>query len=208
MENSKQQYEVETRCHFAGRDEVYQSLPFFRKSIYGEAIWNSGIYGLSLFKSGELLRVGEVHVGSETRIFLRWKGQDTGTFANIRIEIGDEITKGVRDSLVLRQLGGRSGFLTVQQVIEELDRLGHHRFMGFEGHDWYGKYEPLDIEIKMMHCPVLKWPLLVEFEKTAGTMEEARRWEIELGSFTHQFDLEDRLIHDEPPTLLYSARFA
>lgn len=202
------QYEVEIRCHFADRHEAYQKLPFFHESLYSEAAWSSGIYGLSLFKSGQLLRVGEVHVSSETRIFLRWKSQDIGTFANIRTEIGDEITNGIRDSLVLRQLGGQSGFLTAQQVIEELERLGHHQFMGFEGHDWYGKYEPLDIEIKMMHCPVLKWPLLVEFEKVGETIEEARRCEAELEGFTRYFGLEDQLVHDEPPTLLYGVTFA
>lgn len=208
MENYMLQYEVEIRCHFAVLDEVYQSLTFFRESIYSEATWNTGIYGLLLFNSGELLRVGEVHIGDETKIFLRWKSQDAGTFANIRTEIGDEITNGIKDSLVLRQLGGQSGFLTAKQVIEELDRLGHYRFMGFKGHDWYGKYEPLDIEIKMMHCPILKWPLLVEFEKIAGTIEEAKIYETELESFTRQFGFEDRLIHDEPPTLLYSVMFA
>lgn len=207
MEISGPQYEVEIRCHFVDRREVYQRLPFFRESIYSEAAWTTEIYGLSLFKSGQLLRVGEAHVGGETRIFIRWKSRDIGAFANIRIEIGDEITNGISDSLVLRQLGGQSGFLTAQQVIEELERLGHHRFMGFEGHDWYGKYKPLDIEIKMMQCPVLEWPLLVEFEKVTQTTEEARRCEAELEGFTRYLGLENQLVHDEPPTLLYSVTF-
>ncbi len=207
MEISDLQYEVEIRCHFVDRHEVYQRLPFFRESIYREGAWSTGIYGLSLFKSGELLRVGEVHVGGETRIFLRWKSRDTGTFANIRIEIGDEITNGISDSLVLRRLGGQSGFLTARQVIEELKRLGHHRFMTFEGHDWYGKYEPLDVEIKMMNCPVLKWPLLVEFEKIARTEKEARQFEKELYELSHQLGLENCLLREEPPSQLYATVF-
>lgn len=207
MEISDPQYEVEIRCHFADQNEAYQRLPFFRESVYSEATWSSGIYGLSLFKSGELLRVGEVHISGETRIFLRWKSRDTGTFANIRIEIGDEITNGIRDSLVLRRLGGQSGFLTAQQVIEELERLGHHRFMGFEGHDWYGKYEPLDVEIKMMRCPVLEWPLMVEFEKIARTEEEARQFEKDLYELSRQLRLENCLMKEEPPTQLYATVF-
>lgn len=207
VEISDPQYEVEIRCHFVDRREVYQRLPFFRESIYREGAWSTGIYGLSLFKSGELLRVGEVHVGGETRIFLRWKSRDIGTFANIRIEIGDEITNGISDSLVLRRLGGQSGFLTARQVIEELKRLGHHRFMTFEGHDWYGKYEPLDVEIKMMNCPVLKWPLLVEFEKIARTEKEARQFEKELYELSHQLGLENCLLREEPPSQLYAKVF-
>ncbi len=201
------QLEVEVRSHFIDKDEVYQALPFFQKSLYGEAIWSSGIYGLSLFKAGQLLRIGEVRTNDKIRVILRWKSQDSGTVANIRTEIGDDITNGIRDSIVLRQLGGLTDFRTVHQVIAELDRIGHHRFMGFEGHDWYGKYEPMSIEVKMMYCPVLKWPWLVEFEKMANTIQEARRYEAELEEFARCFKLDRRLIHEEPPTMLYAATF-
>jgi hypothetical protein len=56
-----------------------------------------------------------------------------------------------------------------------------------------------------MVCPVLQWPLLLEVEKTAHNLTEAVELEQDLLDFTKQYGLTDRVVRDEPPTLLYRA---
>jgi hypothetical protein len=79
--------------------------------------------------------------------------------------------------------------------------------MSFRGYDRFGYYEPLGLHLKLLHCRTLKWPVLVEFEKTAHSQEEALLREQELGEFCDRFGLNGRLVREEPPTLLYEARF-
>ena len=50
-------------------------------------------------------------------------------------------------------------------------------------------------------------PLLVEFEKMANTIEDARECEAQLKSFVHNYGFGERLVHEEPLTLLYAATF-
>jgi hypothetical protein len=47
----------------------------------------------------------------------------------------------------------------------------------------------------------------VEIEKGAKTKEDALVRESELRDFCDRFSLHDRLVKEEPPTLLYAARF-
>jgi hypothetical protein len=88
-----------------------------------------------------------------------------------------------------------------------LGRLGHHKFMSFRGHDLFGNYERFDFSVKLMTCHLLRWPVLLEVEKVATTREEALIREAELREFCDRFDLHDRLVREEPPTLLYATRF-
>ena len=53
-----------------------------------------------------------------------------------------------------------------------------------------------------MRSPVLKYPLLLEIEKSAETLEEAFRQELELKNFITEYKLEDRIVKEEPPVLL------
>jgi hypothetical protein len=79
--------------------------------------------------------------------------------------------------------------------------------MSWRGADLLGDYKPLGVSMKLMTCRTLKWPVLVEIEKSAKTKEEALVSENELRAFCDRFGLNDRLVRDEPPTLLYEARF-
>ena len=146
-------------------------------------------------------------VDGKTKYYLGWKGCDTGTFANIREEIDEVITEGITDSEILKKLGSQNRTLSRKQISDELKLLGHHKFMSFRGYDLFGDYKPLDVSVKLLTCRSLKWPILVEIEKTAKTREDALIKEADLRDFCDRFSLHDRLVKEEPPTLLYAARF-
>jgi hypothetical protein len=50
-------------------------------------------------------------------------------------------------------------------------------------------------------------PCLVELEKTAATPEETLQRQAELIEIVRKFNLEKRLVREEPPTLLYNRLF-
>lgn len=201
-------FEVEIRCHFDSPEEAYKVLPFVRSCLRREISWVTRYYGLTLFKSGQLLRVSEVVYHGEVRHYLGWKGPDIGGFANIRQEVDEEITAGLVNSAIMRRLGAKGEIGTADAVGGELERLGHHQFMSFGGSDLTGYEEPLGLNVKLMTCPVLRWPLLVELEKTANTEEEATQCELELHELSTKFQLQSRLVREEPPSLLYAGLFA
>ena len=183
-------------------------MPFLVSCLRHEVTWSTTIYGLELFQSGQLLRAGETTIDSEIKYFLGWKGPDTGSFANIRQELDEEITSDGTSSAVLEHLGGNANVGTGKGVVEELGQLGHYEFMSLEGFNLSGYYEPQFISVKLMNCAMLKWPLLLELEKTAKSEEEAIRCEEELREVCRQFQFESRLVREEPPTLLYDALFS
>jgi adenylate cyclase class IV len=203
----KPQYEVEIRCHFDNPDEAYRTIPFLRGCLKHEMVWSSGIYGEEFFKAGKLLRMSKTIVDGLTEYYMGWKGADTGTFANIREEIDEVITGGVRDSRILEKLGSQNRTLPRNKISAELKKLGYQRFMSFRGRDLFGDYQPLGVSLKLLNCHTLKWPVLVEIEKSAKTQEESLIRENELRNFCDRFGLHDRLVREEPPTLLYEARF-
>jgi hypothetical protein len=203
--NSTIPFEVEIRCHFETEEEAYAALPFLKPNLHQQRGWKSRIYGPEFFQSGKLLRIAGDIFGKQSRSFLGWKGPDTGTFANIRQEIDEEITRGITDSVILKSLGGQTNLSGPSEVALELERLGYHYFMSFEGDDLRGDYGPLGIGLKLMRCDSLKWPLLVELEKIAQTREEALLCEKALFDISQKYNLRSRLLRDEPPTLLYQA---
>ena len=201
------QYEVEIRCCFDNRDEAFERFPFLASSLQEEATWTNSTYGLDLFKSGQLLRTSEVRFDSEISYYIGWKGPDIGNFANIRQELDEEITGGIRNSAILGRLGGSGTLATPQEVIRELERLGYKPFMSFHGIDLLGQYEPLTLHTKLLTSPDLPWPFIVEIEKSASTEEEALCCEQELRELCRQLRLQEYLVREEPPTLLYNSLF-
>ncbi|OGO35777.1 MAG: hypothetical protein A2147_07940 [Chloroflexi bacterium RBG_16_57_8] len=206
MTNLQSIFEVEIRCRFSEPDEAFAVLPFLAPCLGREISWVTRYYGEALFRSGQLLRMTEVNEHGKMGYYLGWKGRDTGVFANIRLEVDEEITVGVTNSPVIRRLGGSVGRLTTANVTQELQRLGHREFMSFRGSDLTGYDEQLDLKVKLMTCPTLKWPLLVELEKTAYSEQEAIRCERELLELSRGLQLQDRLVKEEPPTLLYEGQ--
>jgi adenylate cyclase class IV len=201
------QYEVEIRCHFDSVEEAYNKIPFLRACLKHEMVWASGIYGKEFFKAGKLLRMSKTTVDGRTEYYMGWKGEDTGTFANIREEIDEVITDGVTDSRIMEKVGSQIRTLPRNKISAELKQLGHRRFMSWRGADLFGDYKPLGVSMKLMTCRTLRWPVLVEIEKSAHTKEDALVKENELLAFCDRFGLNDRLVREEPPTLLYEARF-
>jgi adenylate cyclase class IV len=206
LSSNENVYEVEFRCHFEDAAEAYRALPFLKASLTRRVKWITTFYGLDLFRSGRLLRVAEVTSDKKTRYYLGWKGPDIGHFANIRREIEEDITSGIDDSAILDLLKGNRSLVNKEQVVLELERLGHHRFMSFEGINMTGRYQPLELSLKLMPCAVLKWPLMVEIEKTSGSEAEAVECEKSLYDLCCQLQLQDRVVREEPPTLLFHAR--
>jgi len=201
-------FEIEIRCHFDEKNDAYEALPFLHSSLQHEMIWTTTFYGLEMFKSGRLLRASSVEsTDKEKKVFLGWKGPDIGEFANIRQEIDEDITYGTVNSQILKLLGGQQKNSTPQGIIQQLERLGHRPFMSFDGKDFYGRYEPFGINVKLMTCPVLNMPLLVEIEKMATTEKEAIQCQQYLCELYSRFQLGSRLIREEPPSLLYNTLF-
>jgi len=200
-------YEVEFRCHFENVDEANAKIPFLASCLQRRTDWVTTFYGLDLFRSGYLLRVSDIFTGSERKYYIGWKGRDIGEFANIRPELDEEATDGIAHSLILEWLGVIKTALNPQEIVPELERSGYQKFMSFQGNDFAGYYEPLDIYVKLMSCPVLKWPLLVEIEQMAKTEEDAKECERNLQELCRQMQLQEYVVREEPPLLLYSQIF-
>jgi hypothetical protein len=200
-------YEVEFRCHFESTDEAYSLLPFLRQGLQRRCTWNTAIHGLEYFQSGRLIRTARVTGDTDTKYYVGWKGPDTGNFANIRQEVGEQIVAPLINSSILGYLGGRPEIGNIDDAIRELERLGYPKFMEFEGEDISGYYKPFDVYLKLMTCRELQWPLIVEIEKNSQSIQEAARCEQELYELCLQYRIQDRVIRDEPPTLLYKAVF-
>lgn len=200
-------YEVEIRYRFKSCDEACDKIPFLKDTLREKKTWQSRIFGKPFFMSGRLLRIGIVLSGEKPEYFLCLKGPDIGSFANVRQEIEEVITGGINRSIILKQLGAGENAGTPAEVVRELDRLGYSEFMSFRGVDTYGRYTPEDIGIKMMSCPELRWPLMVELEKIAFTEDEAEKSENDLKELDGRLGIGDRRVIEEPPTILYNSLF-
>lgn len=200
-------YEVETRVFFDSHNEAYDLIPFLKDSLKNEIEWETRMYGLDLFKSGELLRVSDVYSNKIKKVFLGYKDRDIGKLCNIRVEQDEEITEGIQDSVILNNICKKSIILYPNNVNQILESMGYLQFMAFTGVSLTGKYEELGLSLKLMECPTLEYPLLLEIEKIERTYEDALNAEIELCSFINKNGLQKRVIRKEPPTLLYEKIF-
>ena len=207
MDSNPAEYEVEFRCRFSKLDEAYRFLPFLQASLTRRMPWNSTIYGLELFQSGKLLRIGGVIENDKTRYYMTFKGPDIGKFCNIRLEIEQELTDSATDSPVLRYLGGRASIKNKDEAARELELLGYHPFMSWSGVDIMGFYEPYSVKVKLMTDTILDYPYIVEIEKIAATEEEAYYCEKELYELSRKLELQERIFREEPPQLLYEKVF-
>ncbi len=201
-------YEVETRFSFPDREAAFAALPLLRPVLQGSSRWRTVHYGAALFKKDEILRIGFVDRGAGEQIYLGWKGPDHGNFANIRLELDEEISSGTDHSRVLARIGGDGSLPGTAGLEAELERLGHAAFMSFTGENLTGFSAALGIHFKLMHCPLLKHPWLLEAEKTSPTLEEAFRLEQKLSQFAAQYGLTGLRVKAEPPTLLFQALMA
>ncbi|MEZ4680431.1 MAG: hypothetical protein R2932_40060 [Caldilineaceae bacterium] len=201
-------YEVEIRFCVADAEQAFALLPFLQASLGAEKAWDTDILGRPIYEAGELLRVGRVPAAGTTHYYLGYKGADEGTFANIRQEWGEEITNGVEQSTILAKVGIAESFATPAAVLEKLNVLGHGPFMTFQGVDRLGYDAHFDVQTKLMRCPkILGEQVMVELEQGAASYAEALVAEENLRQIAAKFGLTERLIREEPPTLLYRVTF-
>jgi hypothetical protein len=161
------------------------------------------MYGIDLYNSGKLLRTSSAKTNGITRFYWGYKEEDMGKFYNIRKELDEEITNGISDSYILQLINGTEQKVTKENVYSVLESLGHKQFMSFTGKNLTGRYERLQLELKLLSCSILRYPLMLEIEKSAKTLEEAFRKELELKEFLTEYKLESRALKEEPTTLLY-----
>lgn len=200
-------FEIEFRCRFTTEEEAFLALPFLRSSLTASVDWTDAYYGFELFQRGEVLRFAGMSWAGEARYSLGWKGVDVGTFANLRQELNEDVTGGIRHSRILAALADEDGPCALSEIVPALEAAGHAYFMSYAGRSLVGRHEALGINTKLMHCDTLRWPLLVELEKMSATEAEAERSEQELREICREYRLEDRVVREEPGNLLYEAVF-
>lgn len=201
-------YEVEIRFCVPTAEEAYRLLPFLAASLGPEKPWYTQIIGREIYEAGKLLRMGYVPPDGSGRTYLGYKAMDEGTFANIRQEWGEEVTDGAAASIILAQLGLPTTSPSPTALREQLAVAGHTPFMDFAGVDRQGYVPALDVHTKLMRCPkILGDQLMVELELTAASKAEAGLAEEKLRQLAVEYAITDRLIREEPPTLLYQVSF-
>jgi hypothetical protein len=200
-------YEIEFRCAFASDAEAYRILPFLKASFTREYTWFDNYHGLKVYKRGQVLRASGVDDHGHKRYFLGWKGPDTGTFANIRRELDVETTKGLAESPVMQHFCSLQQAWKAEEIEPTLEKAGYEKFMSYQGHSFVGRSEELGVNTKIMHCEILKYPLLVELEKLADSKAAALQCQHDLESIAKNYNLSPFLVKEEPGTLLYQATF-
>jgi adenylate cyclase class IV len=200
-------FEIEFRCGFATEEEAFTALPFLKASLTASVDWTDAYYGYELFRDGEVLRFAGIVGAGGPRYSLGWKGVDTGTFANVRPELDEDVTTGTRHSRILAALAGEDGPCSLPEIVPALEAAGHFYFMSYSGRSLVGRHEPLGLSTKLMRCDMLRWPLLVELEKLSATETEAERSEQELQDICRRYGLERYVVREEPGALLYEVVF-
>ena len=198
-------YEVESRFQFENEEEIFKKLPFIRDSLKTDLKWESIHYGHRLFKEDIVLRMSTVDYASSNMQSISYKEADLGEKINVRREYSELINSEMLQSKIINILGGDSSVHNWSGINEELLKLGHKQFMSFKGESRVGHYGPLNLDIKIMHCSTLKYPLLLELEKAASDIEDAKIKSRELWELIEEYELKDKMIIKEPPTLLYES---
>ena len=197
-------YEVEIRFIAETAEEAFTTVPFLEASLGESKEWSTEILDRSIFEDGRLLRVGWAQSGDVRLDFIGFKGPDEGRVANIRQEWGEEISDGIVDSQIMALLGLSATFATADAIRKTLVDAGHVPFMSFSGVDRLGHHAPLAIHTKLARCPaILDDRVLVELEMEANTLTEAESAERSLLNIAEQYNIVERLVRDEPPTMLY-----
>jgi hypothetical protein len=200
-------YEVETRLYFNSDTEAFNALPFLKENLKREVKWVTKTFGPDLFKTDNLLRASIVYINDSEKVYLGYKEPDIGKKCNIRLELDENITDGVDESEILKILASKEIKISPDTLIPILESLGHKEFMSFNGYNFSGYYSEQGIALKLMHCNTLEYPIMLELEKTANSLEEAYAKETELLQLIENYKLCDRIIRKEPPTLLYEKLF-
>jgi len=200
--SKKMKYEIETRVYFDSQEEAFKTLPFLNKCLRKKTEFKTSMYGMDLFNSGNILRVSEVTDQFTKKIYLGYKEIDIGRIYNIRNEIDEEINDELNESTILQAIEGLKQKINIKNLYQLLESFGYQQFMVLSGTNLTGHLEEFQIDLKLMQCSSLKYPLLLEIEKSAETIEGAFNQELNLKKFITEHHLESQIIKEEPPYLL------
>jgi adenylate cyclase class IV len=195
-------YEVETRLYFNSDEEALAAFPFLKDILKKDLKWVTKTFGKALFKEDKLLRASYVNIKDKERVYLGYKEPDLGNLCNIRLELDEDITGGI-DSDILKLLSSKETKVSPENLDDLLASLGYAEFMSFNGYNSSGYNKDLDIAFKLMHCDILEYPILLELEKTADSLAETATKEKKLLELIESYNLTNRIVRKEPPTLLY-----
>jgi len=198
-------FEVESRFHFKTEKEIYEQLPFVKDSIKYNIKWKTVHYGIDLFEKDIILRLSYNELPDNSITVLGYKEADMGNKINIRKEYSEIIDHNFEESKIIDKLGGEKKLENLEEIKSEFKKLGHDKFMAFEGKSKLGFCEKLKLDLKIMYCKQLRYPLILEIEKEAENIEDAEQKSKEIMKFIDSYSLKNRLITKEPPTLLYEA---
>jgi hypothetical protein len=198
-------YEIEFRCHFASDAEAFQVLPFLKGSLQREYSWEDNYFGLDLYQSGQVLRSGFIAGRNEVRYHLGWKSPDSGSFANIRREVDEYFYREPVASAILAHFSREKRPYSAPEIAGALEKAGYDKFLSYSGDSLTGRDEKLEVNTKIMHCDLLRRPLLVELEKLADNPEQAAKCEKQLAELCREYGLAEWLVPEEPGTLAFEA---
>jgi hypothetical protein len=87
----------------------------------------------------------------------------------------------------------------------KLSILGYSEFMSFSGRSLIGFLDDWKLSIKLMFCKFIEFPVILEIEREAKTKNDISQLIYELMEFSNKYNLINRIVNDEPPTLLYKS---
>lgn len=195
-------YEVETRVYFNDYNECFNILPWIKDILTKKVEFKTIMYGSELFDAGYILRISKINVEGIGKVILGYKEKDCGQGFNIRKEVEEELFNDKVVSKILEEFYDVTKYVDIHNIDSTLVQLGYESFIVLTGINLVGIYEELDIELKLMKCNELKYPILLEIEKTAKTIEEAMKLEQDLNIFITKYNLHNRVVKLEPPYLL------
>lgn len=225
-------YEVETRLKFNNKYEILDVFPQFKNLNFKRLKWNTIILSKPIFLTGRQLRISDVILDDQTYTYLGFKEEDIGSFCNIRAEIDEQISnlqefgkKSIIINKVLKSVQNpeNNKIITIDDFLKvyNLDK-----FLFFEGESEIAsielsniinrekllqnlkvekvyKLDELKLNLKIMYCNYLKYPLLFEIEMIAKNKKQAFLFEKIIEEIADLYNLKEQVIRKEPPILLF-----
>jgi hypothetical protein len=202
-------YEVETRFHFKDKDEVFSFLPDFRTSFTKSINWETWHYGKHLFHKDIILRIGKSIDSQGDYFSLGYKEKDISqNIINIRKELNENIDQPIYSKIYSDILKGNKLIISKDNIFKKLFALGYSEFMYFKGNSLLGYNDKYKIDIKLMFCNDIKYPVLLEIEKTTPYRDDVLKLSNELLNFSYTHKLNDFMLKEEPPKLLFDAIYS
>ena len=199
-------YEIETRFTFQDENEAFKTLPFIKNSFTRKITWQTYHYGIELFKKDIILRITKGQMEQREKIYLGYKNSDCSTSKlNIRKEYEEDITNGVDNSCIMQKIKGNLQHTDLNSIEKELAKLNHKLFMFFFGKSTLGFYEKLNFKLKLMTCDCLEYPFMLEIERETEREQDIKKHEKDILNFVEKYNLGNRLVSKEPPTLLFES---